>query len=66
MIEIKTEEQQNAADAKSVFVKNVDYKTDPTELKEHFASCGTISRITIVKDQMTGHPLGYNKLSILS
>jgi len=53
------------ADTKSVFVKNVEYKTDQSELREHFASCGTITRITIKKDGLTGHSLGYNKMHVI-
>ncbi len=40
-------------------MKNVEYKTEASELREHFMPCGTISRITIFKDPATGHPLGY-------
>ena len=44
---------------RSVYVKNVDYSTDPSELKEHFKECGPIARITIVCDKVSGQPLGY-------
>ncbi len=56
----KKEEQQSDSDARSIFVKNVEYKTEPAQLKEHFAKCGEISRITIFRDPVTRHPLGYD------
>ncbi|KYF39430.1 RNA recognition motif-containing protein, partial [Toxoplasma gondii TgCatPRC2] len=34
----------------------VDYSSTPAELQEHFKSCGTINRITIMVDKYTGHP----------
>lgn len=46
-------------DARSVFVGNVDYAATPEELQAHFASCGTILRVTILCDKVTGHPKGY-------
>jgi len=47
------------ADARSVYVGNVDYASTPEELQQHFQSCGTIHRITIVCDKFTGHPKGF-------
>lgn len=44
---------------RSVYVGNVDYGTAPEELQAHFASCGTIDRITILCDKWTGKPKGY-------
>lgn len=38
---------------RSVFVKNVDYSSEPAELKDHFKECGEIKRITILFDKMT-------------
>ncbi|EPR58320.1 RNA recognition motif-containing protein [Toxoplasma gondii GT1] len=46
-------------DRRSVYVGNVDYSSTPAELQEHFKSCGTINRITIMVDKYTGHPKGY-------
>jgi RNA recognition motif-containing protein len=46
-------------DSRSVYVGNVDYGTAPEELQAHFASCGTIDRITILCDKWTGKPKGY-------
>mmetsp|Transcript_3117 Transcript_3117/g.4668 ORF Transcript_3117/g.4668 Transcript_3117/m.4668 type:complete len:208 (+) Transcript_3117:55-678(+) len=36
-----------AIDARSIFVKNVEKHVQPTMLEDHFASCGTITRVTI-------------------
>jgi len=37
----------------------VDYGATPEEIQAHFASCGTINRVTILCDKFTGHPKGY-------
>ncbi len=47
------------ADARSVFVTNVDFSTTPEELQAHFRACGTINRITILVDRNTGRPRGH-------
>jgi hypothetical protein len=48
-----------AVDARSVYVGNVDYATQPDDLQDFFKSCGTVNRVTIVKDTYTGQPKGY-------
>ena len=50
---------KNDKDMRSVYVGNVDYGSTPEELQSHFASCGTIDRITILCDKWTGKPKGY-------
>lgn len=40
------------------YVGQVDYDATPEELRAHFAPCGTINRITIMCDKITGHPKG--------
>eukprot|EP01115_Flamella_aegyptia_P008568 TRINITY_DN35813_c0_g1_i1.p1 TRINITY_DN35813_c0_g1~~TRINITY_DN35813_c0_g1_i1.p1 ORF type:complete len:216 (-),score=65.74 TRINITY_DN35813_c0_g1_i1:61-708(-) len=52
-------ETQKSIDSRSVYVSNVDYGCTDEELGAHFKSCGTITRITIIKDKYTGHPKGY-------
>lgn len=47
------------ADARSIYVGNVDYAATPEELQTHFQACGTINRITILCDRWTGHPKGF-------
>lgn len=37
----------------------VDYGATPEEIQQHFMSCGTINRVTILCDKFTGHPKGY-------
>lgn len=44
-VEPETEEDR---DAKSVFVKNVNYNAEKKEIEEHFADCGEIKLITIL------------------
>ena len=43
---------------RSVFVGGVDFSAKPEELQAHFASCGTMDRVTILCDKYTGHPKG--------
>ncbi|KAI9594935.1 hypothetical protein BDF19DRAFT_471467 [Syncephalis fuscata] len=52
-------EDKEEADARSVYVGNVDYGATPEEVQAHFQSCGTINRITIICDKWTGHPKGF-------
>ena len=47
------------SDKRSVYVGQVDYGATPEELQEHFKSCGTVNRITILVDKWTGSPKGY-------
>ena len=48
-----------AQDARSIYIGNVDYAATPEELHAHFQSCGTINRITILCDKLSGHPKGF-------
>merc|ERR1719158_2366986 len=50
---------QEDTDKRSVYVGQVDYGSTPEELQEHFKSCGTINRITILVDRNTGSPKGF-------
>ncbi len=36
----------------------VDYGATPEEIQQHFSSCGSINRVTILCDKFTGHPKG--------
>ena len=51
-------ESKEDIDARSVFVGNVDYSASPEEIQNHFQSCGSINRVTILLDKFTGHPKG--------
>jgi len=54
-----TDEEKEAVDSRSIYVGNVDYGATPEEIQQHFASCATINRVTILCDKFTGHPKGY-------
>ncbi|KAJ2166117.1 hypothetical protein GGH16_004204, partial [Coemansia sp. RSA 560] len=41
------------ADARSIYVGNVDYVTTPEELQEHFKGSGAINRVTILCNKFT-------------
>lgn len=45
------------ADSRSVYVGSVDYACTPEELQQHFQSCGTVNRVTILTDKF-GNPKG--------
>jgi len=46
-------------DGCSVHVGQVDYSSTPEELLAHFEPCGTVERVTIVCDKVTGRPKGF-------
>ena len=48
----------DTVDEKSIYIGQVDYEASPQELRAHFAPCGTIHRVTIMCDKITGHPKG--------
>ncbi|CAI5489746.1 unnamed protein product [Closterium sp. Naga37s-1] len=52
------------ADARSVFVGNVDYACTPEEVQQHFQSCGTVNRVTILTDRY-GQPKGFAYVEFL-
>jgi polyadenylate-binding protein 2 len=52
------------ADARSVYVGNVDYECTPEELQMHFQSCGTVNRVTILTDKFGG-PKGFAYVEFL-
>ena len=45
---IANKDSEEDRDAKSVFVKNVNYNAEKKEIEEHFADCGEIKLITIL------------------
>jgi polyadenylate-binding protein 2 len=61
---LSTQDKPEDIDARSVFVGNVDYAATPEDVQAHFAACGTILRVTILCDKITGHPKGYFHLSL--
>lgn len=52
------------ADARSVYVGNVDYECTPEELQLHFQACGTVNRVTILTDRF-GSPKGFAYVEFL-
>ena len=52
-------EEKMEADARSIYVGNVDYGATAEELEAHFHGCGSVSRITILCDKFSGHPKGF-------
>ncbi|CAN8264273.1 unnamed protein product [Cochlearia groenlandica] len=52
------QEDKEEADNRSVFVGNVDYACTPEEVQQHFETCGTVHRVTILTDKF-GQPKGF-------
>lgn len=51
-------DEKDDADARSVFVGNVDFSVSADDLSKHFEACGHIYRVTILKDRQ-GNPKGF-------
>ncbi|GER49081.1 polyadenylate-binding protein [Striga asiatica] len=51
-------EPKEESDTRSIFVGNVDYACTAEEVQQHFQSCGTINRVTIMLDTF-GQPKGF-------
>ncbi|XP_040210437.1 polyadenylate-binding protein 2-B isoform X3 [Rana temporaria] len=56
---IMSAEEKMEADARSIYVGNVDYGATAEELEAHFHGCGSVNRVTILCDKFTGHPKGF-------
>lgn len=52
-------QERQEIDNRSIYVGNIDYAATPDQVQETFKECGTINRITILTNRMTGIPLGY-------
>ncbi|KAK4745477.1 hypothetical protein SAY87_011789 [Trapa incisa] len=50
--------EKEEVDARSIYVGNVDYGCTPEEVQQHFQSCGTVNRVTILTDKF-GQPKGF-------
>ncbi|KAL2526970.1 Polyadenylate-binding protein 1 [Abeliophyllum distichum] len=50
--------EKEEADSRSIYVGNVDYACTPEEVQQHFQSCGTVNRVTILTDKF-GQPKGF-------
>mmetsp|Transcript_8361 Transcript_8361/g.21414 ORF Transcript_8361/g.21414 Transcript_8361/m.21414 type:complete len:200 (-) Transcript_8361:3307-3906(-) len=58
------EGSREEADARSIYVGNVDYACTPEELQVHFQSCGTVNRVTILTDKF-GQAKGFAYVEFL-
>ena len=56
--------KKQEADARSVFVGQVDYASTPEDLANAFASCGTVNRVTILHDKFD-NPKGFAYVEFL-
>ncbi|XP_043849874.1 LOW QUALITY PROTEIN: polyadenylate-binding protein 2-like [Dromiciops gliroides] len=52
-------EEKMEADARSIYVGNVDYGATAEELEAHCHGCGSVHRVTILWDKFSGHPKGF-------
>ncbi|XP_020263330.1 polyadenylate-binding protein 3-like, partial [Asparagus officinalis] len=59
-----TQTTQEEVDSRSIFVGNVDYYCTLEEIQQHFHSCGTVNRITILIDEF-GQPKGFAYVEFL-
>merc|ERR1719169_344986 len=57
--EVGEDMDREETDKRSVYIGNCDYGSTPEELQEHFKSCGSINRITILVDKYSGSPKGF-------
>ncbi|XP_057520003.1 polyadenylate-binding protein 2-like isoform X2 [Amaranthus tricolor] len=53
-----TQAEKEEVDSRSIYVGNVDYACTPEEVQQHFQSCGTVNRVTILSDKF-GQPKGF-------
>nr|ACU16186.1 unknown [Glycine max] len=53
-----TQAEKEEVDARPIYVGNVDYACTPEEVQQHFQSCGTVNRVTILTDKF-GQPKGF-------
>ncbi|XP_058104108.1 polyadenylate-binding protein 2-like [Magnolia sinica] len=53
-----TQAEKEEVDSRSIYVGNVDYECTPEEVQQHFQSCGTVNRVTILTDKF-GQPKGF-------
>uniref|UniRef100_A0A2K6M6M3 Polyadenylate-binding protein 2 n=1 Tax=Rhinopithecus bieti TaxID=61621 RepID=A0A2K6M6M3_RHIBE len=47
------------ADARFIYVGNVDYGATAEKLEAHFHGCDSVNRVTILCDKFSGHPKGF-------
>ncbi|KAL6531194.1 Polyadenylate-binding protein 2 [Orobanche hederae] len=54
----RSQAEKEEVDSRSIYVGNVDYACTPEEVQQHFQSCGTVNRVTILTDKF-GQPKGF-------
>ncbi|KAM7517483.1 hypothetical protein LguiB_016445 [Lonicera macranthoides] len=59
-----TQANREEVDSRSIYVGNVDYACTPEEVQQHFQSCGTVNRVTILTDKF-GQPKGFAYVEFL-
>ncbi|KAH9328584.1 hypothetical protein KI387_000692, partial [Taxus chinensis] len=55
---------RDEVDARSIYVGNVNYSCKPEDVVQHFKTCGTVNRVTILTDD-GGYSKGYAYLEFL-
>ncbi|CAX40598.1 cytoplasmic RNA-binding protein, putative [Candida dubliniensis CD36] len=60
-----TDEEKRDADARSIYIGNVDYGSTPLELQQHFSSAGVVNRVTILTNKFTGQAKGFAYLEFV-
>ncbi|CAI9777645.1 unnamed protein product [Fraxinus pennsylvanica] len=61
---VASQANKEEVDSRSIFVGNVDYACTPEEVQQHFQSCGTVNRVTILTDKF-GQPKGFAYVEFL-
>jgi polyadenylate-binding protein 2 len=51
--------QTDDIDRRSIYVKNVEYKSTEQQIFKFFKECGKINRVSIMQDKYTRQPKGY-------
>lgn len=52
-------QEKKEIDDRSVYVGNVDYGATSAELEAHFRGCGSVKRVTILRNKSDGRPKGF-------
>lgn len=52
-------EEKIEADARSIYVGQVEYNATAEDVEAHFRGCGAVNRVTIICDKFSGHPKGF-------
>lgn len=61
---LREELRKNHSMSKKLYVGNLNFKTDETQIREVFTQYGTITDIHVAMDKMTGRPRGFAFVTI--